>query len=62
MWRVTFLQLQLQTQAHRQPNHHQKINKGEGRASYGEQRERGDAMEKEGENEKRERAQRRERR
>jgi hypothetical protein len=37
-----------QTQPHRQPNHHQKINKGEGRASYGEQRER---------TEKRERAQ-----
>jgi hypothetical protein len=36
------------TQPHRQPNHHQKINKGEGRASYGEQRER---------TEKRERAQ-----
>ena len=41
------------TQPHRQPNHHQKINEGEGRASYGEQRER---------TEKRERAQRRERR
>jgi hypothetical protein len=49
----TETQTHKQTQPHRQPNHHQKINKGEGRASYGEQRER---------TEKREIAQWRERR